>query len=46
MNLIKSFDISLGKIMHKAARPLGGLDSSNPHLCSGGWLHHHGDGVC
>jgi hypothetical protein len=32
--------------MHKAARPSGGMDSSNPHHWRDGQLCHHGDGVC
>ena len=46
MNLFKSFDSGLGKNMRRAARPLGGLDSSNPRRWRGWRLHHHGDGVC
>ncbi len=42
----KSFDSSLGKYMRKATRPLGGMDSLNPHRWRGKWLHHHGGGVC
>jgi hypothetical protein len=36
----------LGTNMHKAARHLGGMDSSNPHRWRGKHLHHHGGGVC
>jgi hypothetical protein len=31
--------------MRKAARHLGGVDSSNPSHWRGKQLHHHGDGV-
>jgi hypothetical protein len=31
--------------MHKAAHPLGNMDSSNPHPQRGWWLHNHG-GLC
>ncbi len=46
MNLFKSFDSDLGQYMRKAARPLGGMESSNPHRWRGERLHHHGGGVC
>ena len=46
MNLFKSFDSHLGKYMRKAARPSGGMESSNPRRWRGEWLHHHGGGVC
>jgi hypothetical protein len=45
LNLTKTFDISLGKYMHEAARPSGGVDSLNPCHLRGERLHHHGDGV-
>ncbi len=45
-NQTKSFDSGLGKYMCNAARPLGGVDSLNPHRWRGKWLHHHGGGVC
>ncbi len=32
--------------MRKAARPSGGVDSSNLCRWRDGWLCHHGDGVC
>ena len=32
--------------MHKAARPSGGVGSSNPHHWRGKRLHHHGGDVC
>ncbi len=32
--------------MHKAARPSGGVGSSNPHHWRGKRLHHHGDVCC
>ena len=32
--------------MWKAAHPLCGVDSSNPHCWRGWRLHHHGGGVC
>ena len=32
--------------MRKAAHPLGGVDSLNPHRLRGKQLHHHGYGVC
>jgi hypothetical protein len=41
-----SFDSSLGTNMHKAARPSGGMVSSNPHCWRGERHHHHGGGVC
>ncbi len=48
MNLFKSFDSNLGQYMHKAARPSGGMESSNPCRWRGKRLHHHGGGggVC
>ena len=46
MNQIKSFSGGFGKYMHKAARPLEGMDSSNPRRWTGEQLQHHGDGVC
>jgi hypothetical protein len=46
MNLFKSFDSDLGKYMRKVARPLGGMESSNPHRWRGEQLHHHSGGVC
>jgi hypothetical protein len=46
MNLFKSFNSNLGKYMPKAARPLGGMESSNPCCWRGEWLQHHGGGVC
>jgi hypothetical protein len=46
MNLTKSFVASLGKYTRKAARYLGGMDSSNPHHWRGKQLHHHGGDVC
>jgi hypothetical protein len=45
MNLFKSFDSGLGQYMYKAARPLGGMESSNPRRWRGKLLHHHGDDV-
>ena len=46
VNLCKSLDNSLGKIMRKDVCPLGSINSSNP-CCQRGWrLHHHGGGVC
>jgi hypothetical protein len=30
MNLFKSFNSGLGQYMRKAARPSGGMESSNP----------------
>jgi hypothetical protein len=45
MNLFKSFDSGLGKYMRKAAHPLGGMESSNPHRWRGKRLHHHGGDV-
>ena len=32
--------------MHKAARPLEGMESLNPRRWRGERLQHHGDGVC
>jgi hypothetical protein len=46
MNLTKPFNSSLGKLMRKAARPSGGVDSLNPRRWRGKRLHHHGGGVC
>ncbi len=46
MNLTKPFNSGLGKLMRKAARPLGGVDSLNPCCWRGERLHHHGGGVC
>jgi hypothetical protein len=46
MNLFKSFNSNLGKYMRKAARPSGGMESSNSHRWRGKQLHHHGGGVC
>ncbi len=45
MNLFKSFDSSLGQYMRKAARPLGGIESSNPCRWRGKRLHYHGGDV-
>jgi hypothetical protein len=45
-NQTKSFNSGLRKNMRKAARPLGGMVSSNPCCWKGEWLHHHGGGVC
>jgi hypothetical protein len=46
MNLFKSFDSGLGQYMCKAARPSGGMESSNTHRWRGKQLHHHGGDVC
>jgi hypothetical protein len=46
MNLFKYFDSILGQYMRKAARPSGGVESSNPRRWRGKRLHHHGDDVC
>ncbi len=46
MNLFQSFDSSLGQYMCKAARPLGGMESSNTCHWRGKQLHHHGGDVC
>ncbi len=47
MNLFKSFNSGLGQYMCKAARPLGGMESSNPRRWRGKRLHHHGgDALC
>ncbi len=46
MNLFKSFDSGLGQYMCKAARPSGGMESSNPRRWRGKRLHHHGGDVC
>jgi hypothetical protein len=46
MNQTKSFDSGLGTNMRKAARPSGGVVSSNPRRWRGKQLHHHGGGVC
>ena len=45
MNLFKSFNISLGQYMRKAARPSGGMELSNLCRWRGKRLHHHGGGV-
>ncbi len=45
MNLFKSFDSSLGQYMRKAARPSGGMESSNPRRWRGKRLRHHGGDV-
>jgi len=45
-NLLNRFDGGIGTNMHKAAHPLGGVGSSNPHRWMGERLHHHGYGVC
>ncbi len=45
MNPFKSFDSGLGKHMRKAARPSGGMESSNPRRWRGKQLHHHGGDV-
>jgi len=44
MNMLKSFDISLGQYMWKAAHPLGGVDLLNSRRPRGWRLHYHGDG--
>jgi hypothetical protein len=46
MNQTKSFDSGLGTNMRKAAPPLGGVVSLNPHRWRGERLHQHGGGVC
>jgi hypothetical protein len=46
MNLFKSFDSGLGQYMCKAARPSGGMESSNTRRWRGERLDHHGGGVC
>jgi hypothetical protein len=46
MNLFKLFNSNIGQYMRKAARPLGGMESSNPRHWRGERLHHHGGGVC
>ncbi len=46
MNQTKSFDSGLRTSMRKAARPLGGMVSSNPRCRRDERLHHHGGGVC
>ena len=46
MNLFKSFNSGLGQYMRKSTRPLGGMESSNPHRWMGKQLHHHGGDVC
>ena len=46
MNLFKSFDSGLGKYMRTAARPLGGMESSNPPRWRGKRLHQHRGDVC
>jgi hypothetical protein len=46
MKLFKSLDSSLGQYMCKAARPLGGMESSNPRRWRGKQLHHHAGNVC
>ncbi len=45
MNLFKSFDSGLGQYVCKAARPLGGMESSNTRRWRGKRLHHHGGDV-
>jgi hypothetical protein len=45
LNLTKSFDSGLRQYMRKAARPLGGMDSSNPRRWRGKQFHHHGGDV-
>ncbi len=45
MNLFKSFYSGLGQYMRKVARPLGGIESSNPRRWRGKGLHHHGGEV-
>jgi hypothetical protein len=44
--LPKPFDSSLRINMHKAARHLDDVDSTNPHRWRGKQLHHHGGDVC
>ncbi len=46
MNQTKSFNSGLGKYVHKAACPSGGVDSLNPCRWRGKRLHHHVGGVC
>ncbi len=46
MNLFKFFDSSLRQYMRKAARPSGGMESSNLRRWRGKRLHHHGGDVC
>jgi len=46
MNLSNSFNSGLRQYMRKAARPLVGMDLSNPRHRRGWRLHHHGGGVC
>ncbi len=46
MNLFKSFDNNLGKYMRKTARPLGGMESSNPRHWRGRAAPSPGGGVC
>ncbi len=46
MNQTKSFNNGLGTNMCKAARPSGGMVSSNPRRWRGERLHHYGGGVC
>jgi hypothetical protein len=46
MNLFKSFNSGLGQYVRKAARPSGGMESSNPRRWRGKQLHHHGGDVC
>jgi hypothetical protein len=36
LNLTKPFNSGLGQNMHQAARPSGGVDSSNPSLQAAG----------
>jgi hypothetical protein len=45
MNLFKSFNSSLGQYMGKAARTLGGMESSNPRRWRGKRLPHNGGDV-
>jgi hypothetical protein len=44
--LARPFYSGLGKYMRKAARPSGGMDSSNPRRWRGKQLHHYDCGVC
>jgi hypothetical protein len=46
MNLENPHNEGLGQYMCKAPRPLGSVDSLNPHRWKGKWLHHHGGYVC
>ncbi len=45
-NVTKPFNSGLRQYMCQAARPSGGVDSSNPCRCRGKRLHHHGGDVC